>query len=487
MLESWNEGVRGAQVPPLINSDADTIRCVAGPGSDKTFGLVRRIERIIHPEGLAVDGHEVLVVAFNRVIARQLREDIGARLKTFEHTHDPVIRTIHALCVEVIREELKMLLPHEVDAMIYDVLNLYPAVAKRYDNFRDAQQALRDHEAGHREHHELWQGARQWLVRHKAHLVSDLPRLLLARLKGGDFPEQGYDFVIVDEFQDLTAGEQELMFRLRRPGGQLVALGDPRQSIYTFRGNDRQGLAKLESLVGEGDPVTDVAITECQRWPEPIVVAANKLMALSGVEAMVQYERLLTVAHKRGHDAYLMVLLGVDAGFRLGEIVALEWGDVDLHARRLTVQRSDWLGHVTVPKSGRSRRLPMTRRLTAALKAHRHLRSDRVFCLPDGTAITRDRVIKAIRGAQRVGGLSEAGVHVLRHTFCSAPGDARRAGARDPGAGGTRGSVDDAAIHAPEYGGDRRRDSVVGRASGRPRKRRKFWRHSGHAIGEIEK
>ena len=77
------------------------------------------------------------------------------------------------------------------------------------------------------------------------------------------------------------------MFRLRSPGGQLVVLGDPRQSIYTFRGNDRQGLAKLEALVGEGKLVTDVPITECQRCPEPIVVAANKLMALSGVDAMV--------------------------------------------------------------------------------------------------------------------------------------------------------------------------------------------------------
>lgn len=264
MPQSWNKDVRGTQVPPLINSDADTIRCVAGPGSGKTLGLVRRVERILHPEGLAVDGHEVLVVAFNRVIARQLRADIGARLKTFELTHEPVIRTIHALCVEVIGEELRMLLPHEVEAMVYDVLHLYPVVAHMHENFREAQQALRDHEAGHKEHHELWQGARQWLVRHKAHLVSDLPRLLLARLKGGDFPEQGYDFVIVDEFQDLTAGEQELMLRLRRPGGQLVALGDPRQSIYTFRGNDRQGLAKLETLVGEGNPVTDVVITECQ-------------------------------------------------------------------------------------------------------------------------------------------------------------------------------------------------------------------------------
>ena len=40
------------------------------------------------------------------------------------------------------------------------------------------------------------------------------------------------------------------------------------------------------------------------------------------------------------------------------------------------------------------------------------------MCLPDGSPITRDRVIKAVRGAQRVAGI-EQGVHILRHTFCS--------------------------------------------------------------------
>jgi site-specific recombinase XerD len=71
-----------------------------------------------------------------------------------------------------------------------------------------------------------------------------------------------------------------------------------------------------------------------------------------------------------------------------------------------------------VPKSGRSRQLPTTQRLTAALKAVRHLRSERVFCQPDGSPITRDRVIKAVRAAQRVADLGQ-GVHILRHTFCS--------------------------------------------------------------------
>jgi hypothetical protein len=41
--------------------------------------------------------------------------------------------------------------------------------------------------------------------------------------------------------------------------------------------------------------------------------------------------------------------------------------DCELAAHRLTVERSDWLGHVPVPKGG-SRQLPMTPRLTAAFK-----------------------------------------------------------------------------------------------------------------------
>jgi integrase len=157
---------------------------------------------------------------------------------------------------------------------------------------------------------------------------------------------------------------------------------------------------------------------ELERLPCAIKLLPNPKKTM-GFYDFDQYERLLTVARRRGVETYLMVLLGGDAGLRLGEIVALEWCDVDLASRRLTAQRSDWLGHVTVPKGGRLRQLPMTQRLTAALKAARHLQSNRVLCLPDGSVLTRDRVIKAVRGAQRVAGLAEQGVHILRHTFCS--------------------------------------------------------------------
>ena len=130
---------------------------------------------------------------------------------------------------------------------------------------------------------------------------------------------------------------------------------------------------------------------------------------------------------------------------------------VDLAARRLTVDRSDWLGHVTVPKGGRSRQLPMTQRLTAALKAARHLRSDRVLCLPDGAPITRDRAIKAVGGAQRVAGI-EQGVHILRRTFCS---HLAMKGAPARAIQELTGPVHDAALHAPESSSNGRRDPIA--------------------------
>ena len=63
----------------------------------------------------------------------------------------------------------------------------------------------------------------------------------------------------------------------------------------------------------------------------------------------------------------LIVLLGGDAGLRCGEIMALEWSDVNLEKRQLCVQRSEWKGHVTTTKGGRLRYVPLTRRLADAL------------------------------------------------------------------------------------------------------------------------
>lgn len=132
-----------------------------------------------------------------------------------------------------------------------------------------------------------------------------------------------------------------------------------------------------------------------------------------------EYEALVTAAGKCDPQSLLVVLLGGEAGLRRGEMMALEWTDVDFRRRLLTVERSDWKGHVTTPKGGRLRTVPMTARLTAALQQHRHLRGPRVLCQEDGKPGTA----KILRGwlgkVQRRANLRIKGPHTLRHTFCS--------------------------------------------------------------------
>jgi integrase len=131
-----------------------------------------------------------------------------------------------------------------------------------------------------------------------------------------------------------------------------------------------------------------------------------------------EYERLVDGA-KADPNAYLIVLLGGEAGLRCGEMMGLEWRDVDLGKRQLCVQRSEWKGHVAVPKGGRLRYVPLTIRMATALSEHRHLRSARVLCRGDGSELSADVVKHHVERAARRARLSENGVHRLRHTFCS--------------------------------------------------------------------
>jgi integrase len=132
-----------------------------------------------------------------------------------------------------------------------------------------------------------------------------------------------------------------------------------------------------------------------------------------------EYERLVETAKGMDPVTLLIVLLGGDAGLRCSEIIALEQSDVDLAKRQLSIQRSDWRGHVTVPKGGRARYVPMTGRLAAALREHRHLRSKRVLCKADAAPLTQDIVGESVRRAARRAGVAVSGAHRLRHTFCS--------------------------------------------------------------------
>jgi integrase len=132
-----------------------------------------------------------------------------------------------------------------------------------------------------------------------------------------------------------------------------------------------------------------------------------------------EFERLVAAALTLDTRAYLLVLLAGEAGLRSGEMVALEWTDIDFVKGQLCVQRSAWKGQIATPKGGRLRWVPLTTRLAVALREHRHLRGPRVLYQDDGSPLTEGVVQGLIRRAAKCVGLPNNGPHMLRHTFCS--------------------------------------------------------------------
>jgi integrase len=66
-------------------------------------------------------------------------------------------------------------------------------------------------------------------------------------------------------------------------------------------------------------------------------------------------------ANDPGHYPFFMCAFRT--GMRLGELLGLQWGDVDWHGRFIKVERSYKLGRVTPTKTGKARRVDMSNQL----------------------------------------------------------------------------------------------------------------------------
>lgn len=84
----------------------------------------------------------------------------------------------------------------------------------------------------------------------------------------GNFPQ--YPVMLVDEAQDLSPLNHAMLALSARPGGRTIAVGDPKQAIYAFRGADSRSMAKLRGLRGENE-WSDLPLTLTFRCPKVVV------------------------------------------------------------------------------------------------------------------------------------------------------------------------------------------------------------------------
>lgn len=133
------------------------------------------------------------------------------------------------------------------------------------------------------------------------------------------------------------------------------------------------------------------------------------------------YEAYVSAAAELDPRVHLLVLLAGDAGLRKGELLALEQVRCDTKAGRVLVERSVVKGEVAETKGMESRAVPMTDRLRAALRAHKHIRGQWLLCHDDGSPISERTMRTWLARAQVAAKLPRTSgeVHILRHSFCS--------------------------------------------------------------------
>lgn len=254
------------------------IRVVAGPGAGKTTCLKRRIRRLV--EGDGADPTKMFVGTFTRAIAGELKRELDDDIK---------VQTLHSLALQLLRAhpaacqgmKLRFLLKYEEDVMLYDIAQ---AVSEADQTARrKALRRLQSARAERREYDDAaFAGAvRTWLQRHGGMLVGEVVYLAVTGLESGDIPGGAFDHVVVDEYQDLTTAEQELVELVWSRAGSLVVMGDNDQSIYKFRYNHPEGVEEFRDR-WQAEGVIDLTFPDNRRCGEAILEVANLMMREAG-------------------------------------------------------------------------------------------------------------------------------------------------------------------------------------------------------------
>jgi superfamily I DNA/RNA helicase len=288
-MPRWSGGLSGPHLD-IASSDDSFLLVLAGPGTGKTFALMRKVARLLE-EGENPGG--ILVVTFTRTAAADLRtqlEELGV------HGVDIVTAsTLHSLCFRILRKRdileragrvARTLFPYEMDYLLRDL-------GGEFGGIRDRRKLLVAYtEASAKLQREGLQSRapslerrfanqlEEWLRFHRAMLVEELVPLALAYLRAHPTsPERTmFSHILVDEYQDLNRADQ-MAIDVLADAATLTVAGDDNQSIYGFRNAHPEGITEFPQRHAG---TRQVRLKECRRCPARVVKVANALIEAGG-------------------------------------------------------------------------------------------------------------------------------------------------------------------------------------------------------------
>ena len=284
---------------------------IAGPGSGKTRTLTHRIAHLVAEEG--IPARSCLAITFTRRAALEMRERLE---KLLPKDADKVpIHTFHSLGQTILQEQpAAARLP--ADFRVADDLERTELIKALLDiSARQAKKLLADISRSKRTAQLASDEVAAALEVYQPELVrrgwvdfDDLITLTVRLLNNhpdlAAYYRERYAWISVDEFQDIDEQQYRMVRLLTSDNAHILAIGDPNQAIYGFRGADPKSFQRFRD---DHPSVQTVTLRRNYRSSGTIVKASAGVIeagepgAADGLEFVRAMEERITI-HRAASD-----------------------------------------------------------------------------------------------------------------------------------------------------------------------------------------
>lgn len=310
LSEAQKEAITHKQGPMLV---------LAGPGSGKTLVITKRTQHLIEEYG--INPARILVITFTKAAAEEMKErfiklmegkNLGVNFGTFHAVFFKILRYAYNYnASNIISDEQKYRyykeLIDELEIEIEDEKEFIEGISSEISLVKSEKMDINNYysmNCSEDNFAKLYAGYERKL--RKANLIDFDDMLLLcyellvARPDILALWQHKYEYILIDEFQDINKIQYDIIRLLVKPQDNLFIVGDDDQSIYRFRG------AKPEIMLNfskDYPKAKQVLLNYNYRSKGKIVNAALRVVKNNSK----RYEKEITTIHEDGDEVEIKV------------------------------------------------------------------------------------------------------------------------------------------------------------------------------------
>ncbi len=290
---------------------------LAGPGSGKTAVITGRVYNLIRNCG--VTPSSILVVTFTRAAAREMKERFlrlagpkaaGVTFGTFHGVFYGILRQVYRIGGEnILSEDRRRALIRElIQAYVRDIedeTDLMDSISREISTIKNGRIELKNYysaSCSRENFQKIYQGYQQTLKKKRLLDFDDIMlycyELFLKRPDILSLWQKKFQYILIDEFQDINKLQYDIVRMLAKPEDNLFIVGDDDQSIYRFRGAMPEIMLNFRKDYPEARQVLLNVNYRCSR---PILRQAMKVIGNNEQ----RFKKELTAAKQDGPPVHL--------------------------------------------------------------------------------------------------------------------------------------------------------------------------------------